>query len=184
MTAETTVRGIIDSAVAAGREALTPDEAKRICDAYDIPSADPAVAASATEAVAIAERIGYPVAAKIVSPDIAHKTDAGGVVLDIGNAEELARAHDSIVANARAFDAGCHHRWGTDTTPTRSHAGHPGSDRRGGDGPRVRKTGRLRPRWAARGSTRRHHVPVGAGYGRRDFIDARRHRGRGESSKA
>ena len=105
MTAETTVRGIIDSAVAAGREALTPDEAKRICDAYDIPSADQAVAASATEAVAIAERIGYPVAAKIVSPDIAHKTDAGGVVLDIGNAEELASAHDRIVANARAFDA-------------------------------------------------------------------------------
>ena len=105
MTAETTVRGIIESAVAAGREALTPDEAKRICDAYDIPSADQAVAASATEAVAIAERIGYPVAAKIVSPDIAHKTDAGGVVLDIGDAEELASAHDRIVANAKAFDA-------------------------------------------------------------------------------
>ena len=105
MTAETTVRDIIESAVAAGREALTPDEAKRICDAYDIPSADQAVAASATEAVAIAERIGYPVAAKIVSPDIAHKTDAGGVELDIGDATELASAYDRIVANARAFDA-------------------------------------------------------------------------------
>ena len=104
MTAETAVRGIIDSAVAAGRKALTPDEAKRICDAYDIPSADQAVAASATEAIAIAERIGYPVAAKIASPDIAHKSDAGGVVLDIVDAGELASAHDRIVANARAFD--------------------------------------------------------------------------------
>ena len=105
MTAETTVRGIIDNAVTAGRKTLTPDEAKRICDAYDIPSADQAVAASATEAVAIAERIGYPVAAKIVSPDIAHKTDAGGVELDIGDAAELASAYDRIVANAKAFDA-------------------------------------------------------------------------------
>ena len=105
MTAETTVRRIIENAVAAGRETLTPDEAKRICDAYDIPSAAQAVAASATDAVAIAERIGYPVAAKIVSPDIAHKTDAGGVALDIGDAEELASAHDRIVANARAFDS-------------------------------------------------------------------------------
>ena len=105
MTAETTVRGIIENAVAAGRETLTPDEAKRICDAYDIPSAAQAIAASATDAVAIAERIGYPVAAKIVSPDIAHKTDAGGVELDIGNATELAAAYDRIVANATAFNA-------------------------------------------------------------------------------
>ena len=105
MTAETTVRGIIDSAVAAGRETLTPDEAKRICDAYDIPSAAQELATSASEAVAIAERIGFPVAAKIASPDIAHKTDAGGVALDIGDAAELADAYDRIVANAQAFDA-------------------------------------------------------------------------------
>ena len=104
MTAETTVRGIIEAA-AVGREALTPDEAKRICDAYDIRSADQAVAGSAAEAVAIAETIGYPVAAKIVSPDIAHKTDAGGVVLDIADATALANAYGQVVANARAFDA-------------------------------------------------------------------------------
>ena len=105
MTAETTVRGIIERAAAAGREALTPDEAKRICDAYDIRSAAQAVAASPSEAVAIAEKIGYPVAAKIVSPDIAHKTDAGGVVLDIGNATELASAYERVIANAKAFNA-------------------------------------------------------------------------------
>ena len=105
MTAETIVRGIIERAVAAGREALTPDEAKRICDAYDIPSAAQAVAASPADAVNIAQQIGYPVAAKIVSPDIAHKTDADGVELDIGDATELTDAYDRIVANARAFDA-------------------------------------------------------------------------------
>ena len=105
MTAETNVRHIIEAADAAGREALTPDEAKRICDAYDIPSAAQGLATSASEALAMAEQIGYPVAAKIVSPDIAHKTDAGGVALDIGDATELASAYDRIVANAKAFDA-------------------------------------------------------------------------------
>ncbi len=105
MTAETNVRRIIEAAAAAGREALTPDEAKRICDAYDIPSAAQGLATSASEAVAMAEKMGFPVAAKIVSPDIAHKTDAGGVALDIGDATELESAYDRILANARAFDA-------------------------------------------------------------------------------
>ncbi len=105
MTAETNVRRIIEAAAAAGREALTPDEAKRICDAYDIPSAAQGLATSASEAVAMAEKMGFPVAAKIVSPDIAHKTDAGGVALDIGDATELESAYDRILANARVFDA-------------------------------------------------------------------------------
>ena len=177
MTAETTVRGIIESAVAAGREALTPDEAKRVCDAYDIPSADQAVAASATEAVAIAEQIGYPVAAKIVSPDIAHKTDAGGVVLDIGDAGELASAYDRIIANARAFDADAAidgvliQRQLERTQDTQEVIVGGVTD------PVFGKLVGFGPRRPVRGSVARHHVPVGAGHDRRDVLDARRHCG-------
>ena len=100
-----TARTIVDKAMAAGRAALKPDEAKQICDAYEIPTPQESVATSPEEAVAIADRVGYPVAAKIVSPDILHKTDAGGVVLDIADRAGMQSAYDQIMVNARAHQA-------------------------------------------------------------------------------
>ena len=75
------VRKILDQAKGAGRSALTAPEAKGICEAYGIAIPQEGVAASAAEAAQFASRIGFPVVMKIVSPQILHKTEAGGVVV-------------------------------------------------------------------------------------------------------
>src|SRR5262249_18292564 len=62
--------------------------------------------ATAAEAVAVAQAIGFPVALKIRSPDILHKTEAGGVMLDLRSAAEVQAAADALVASARAAHAG------------------------------------------------------------------------------
>src|SRR5205809_7770340 len=72
-------RKILDQAKAAGRSALTAPEAKGLCEAYGIAVPKEGVAGTATEAARLATRIGYPVVMKIVSPQILHKTEAGGV---------------------------------------------------------------------------------------------------------
>ena len=61
---------------------------------------------TAAEAAAAAEAIGFPVALKIVSPDILHKTEAGGVVLDLRSRDAVAAAADALVASARAAHPG------------------------------------------------------------------------------
>ncbi|MBI0382018.1 acetate--CoA ligase family protein, partial [Streptomyces albiflaviniger] len=63
------VRAVLDAARAEGRTALTAPEGKRITDAYGIPTPAEGLAESADEAVALADRIGFPVVLKIVSPD-------------------------------------------------------------------------------------------------------------------
>ena len=75
---------------------LTENQAKAFLRAYDIPVADSLVAHSAAEAVELAGRIGYPVVLKILSPQIVHKVDVGGVALDLENAEEVRAAYDRI----------------------------------------------------------------------------------------
>ncbi|NUK61404.1 acetate--CoA ligase family protein [Streptomyces lunaelactis] len=99
------VREVVDAALAEGRTALTAPEAKRIADAYGIPVPAEALAESVDEAVAFADRIGFPVVLKIVSPDIVHKTDAGGVRVGLASAAEVRGAFTAIVANARTYDA-------------------------------------------------------------------------------
>jgi acetyltransferase len=86
---------------------LTEHQAKAFLRAYDIPVADSLVAHSATEAIGLAERIGYPVVLKVLSPQIVHKVDVGGVALDLENAEEVRAAYDRIHVNtaARRSDA-------------------------------------------------------------------------------
>ncbi|RNG31611.1 acetate--CoA ligase family protein [Streptomyces botrytidirepellens] len=98
------VRAVLDAARAEGRTALTAPEGKRITDAYGIPTPAEGLAESADAAVALADRIGFPVVLKIVSPDISHKTDAGGVRVGLGSAAEVRGAYTAIVANARAYD--------------------------------------------------------------------------------
>jgi acetyl coenzyme A synthetase (ADP forming)-like protein len=98
------VRQVLDQANAAGRTALTAPEAKGICDAYGIAVPKEGVANDAAAAAALASAIGYPVVMKIVSPQILHKTEAGGVVVGVKNAQQAAEAFASIVANARRYD--------------------------------------------------------------------------------
>jgi acyl-CoA synthetase (NDP forming) len=98
------VRQVLDQAKAAGRTALTAPEAKGICDAYGIAVPKEGVANDGAAAAALASAIGYPVVMKIVSPQILHKTEAGGVVVGVKNAQQAAEAFASIVANARRYD--------------------------------------------------------------------------------
>ncbi|HSM15673.1 MAG TPA: acetate--CoA ligase family protein [Gemmatimonadales bacterium] len=95
-------RTILDRAVTAGLSKLSEIDTLDIFDAYGIPVAPARLASSAQQAAAIAEEFGYPVALKIVSPEIIHKTDVGGVVLGCDEAHEVREAFDQIVASVRA----------------------------------------------------------------------------------
>ena len=99
------VRKILDKAKADGRSALTAPEGKLVCDAYGITVPKEGVAASAGEAATLAHAMGFPVVMKIVSPDILHKTEAGGVIVGIKSAAEAEKAYDTIIANARKYKA-------------------------------------------------------------------------------
>ena len=102
---QSAVRKILDEAKAAARSSLTAPEAKGICEAYGIAVPKEGVAATASEAARLAASIGFPVVMKIVSPQILHKTEAGGVVVGVKSATEAEQAFTRIVANARRYDA-------------------------------------------------------------------------------
>jgi acetyltransferase len=91
---------------ALGRANLSESEAKQVIAAWGIPGPRGRSVQSAGEAVEAAERIGYPVALKIDSPDILHKTEAGVVRLDLRDAEAVRLAYDEILENARRHAAG------------------------------------------------------------------------------
>ncbi|MCG0285462.1 acetate--CoA ligase family protein [Streptomyces sp. PSAA01] len=97
-------RAVLDAARAEGRTALTAPEGKRITDAYGIPTPAEGLAETVDEAVSLADRIGFPVVLKIVSPDILHKTDAGGVRVGLSSCAEVRGAFTAIVDNARSYD--------------------------------------------------------------------------------
>ena len=87
-------------------------EAQEILKAYGLPTPQTVLARSSDEAVAAAEEFGYPVVLKIASPDISHKSDVGGVVVDLQNATEVMNAFKDITARAQrmrqeAYIAGC-----------------------------------------------------------------------------
>ncbi len=96
---------IIHQAKKEGRKALLEPEAKTICAEYGIPVNKFQVAKTEKEAAAYANEIGYPVVLKIVSPDIIHKSDAGGVKVNLKNAEEVSAAFKTIVENAKNYKA-------------------------------------------------------------------------------
>ena len=98
------VRRILDQAKAAGREALTAPEARGICEAYGINIPKEGVARTGEEAVRLASDIGFPVVMKIVSPQILHKTEAGGVLVGVKSADQVAQGFSTIVENARKYD--------------------------------------------------------------------------------
>jgi acetyl coenzyme A synthetase (ADP forming)-like protein len=98
------VRTVLDRAKKAGRSALSAPEAKKICDAYGIPVPREGLAKSADQAARMAARLGFPVVMKIVSDDILHKTEAGGVIVGVKSAAEAKRAYARIVANAKSYN--------------------------------------------------------------------------------
>src|SRR4051812_47868497 len=102
---ELEVRAVLDAVRAEGRTALTAPEGKVIADAYGIAVPGEELARDVEEAVAYAARFGGPVVMKIVSPDILHKTDAGGVVVGVEGSTDVRAAFHRIVGNARAYDA-------------------------------------------------------------------------------
>src|SRR5215813_352137 len=103
--AKDAVRKVLDQVKADKRTSLTAPEGKLVCDAYAIPVPKEGLAKSAAEAAKIAGDIGFPVVMKIVSPDILHKTEAGGVVVGVKSAAEAEKAHDTILANAKKYKA-------------------------------------------------------------------------------
>ncbi|MEO8202518.1 MAG: bifunctional acetate--CoA ligase family protein/GNAT family N-acetyltransferase [Betaproteobacteria bacterium] len=92
---------IFERAAAEKRAVLTGDEAEALAAAFGLPVSSPVVAASREAATAAAASIGFPVVLKIHSRDITHKTDVGGVRLDLRDAASVAAAFDAIVASAR-----------------------------------------------------------------------------------
>jgi len=103
-TNKTAVQQILDKVKAEGRTSLTAPEGKLVCDAYGIAVPKEVVAASAADAAKIAHGMGFPVVLKIVSPEILHKTEAGGVIVGVKSTDEVETGFATIMANARKYD--------------------------------------------------------------------------------
>ncbi len=96
-------QNIIDNALSEGRDALMEHEAKELLRLHGAPVSLDRLAVNEEAAVKIAEQIGYNVAMKIVSPDILHKSDAGGVMLRLKNEKEVREAFSTIIKNANEY---------------------------------------------------------------------------------
>ena len=96
---------IIENARNEGRDALTEIEAKEVFAAYKLPVTITKLAKTEEKAVSIAKEIGFPIVMKIVSPDILHKSDAGGVKVNIKDEASCREAYNTILTNAKAYKA-------------------------------------------------------------------------------
>lgn len=92
---------ILAKAAKEKRSLLTEIESKELLKAARIPVVETRLATSKKEAMEIAAKLGFPVVMKIVSPDVVHKSDAGGVKLSIQNATQAGRAYSEILANIK-----------------------------------------------------------------------------------
>jgi acetyl coenzyme A synthetase (ADP forming)-like protein len=97
------LRATINSALAAGRRALSAPEAQQLCEAYGISTPQQALATTASEAAQVASKLGFPVVLKIVSDDILHKTEAAGVIVGLENAAGVRAAFEQLVSNAKQY---------------------------------------------------------------------------------
>ena len=96
------VAEVIENARSQGRTLLTEVESKQVLHEAGIPVALSVLARDAKEAVNAAEKTGFPVVLKIVSPDIAHKSDVGGVRLGLESKEDVEEAFDEIMDTVKA----------------------------------------------------------------------------------
>jgi len=102
---EQLARSIIEKVRAHSDRNMTEIESKKIFNAYGLPVAKTELAKSEDEAVELAEEIGYPIVMKIMSPDILHKSDAGGVEVEIEDEAGVRAAFQKIMKNAKAYKA-------------------------------------------------------------------------------
>ncbi len=91
--------------LAKAESTLTEFQGKQLFAHYGIPITQESVATSEDQVVEIAESIGYPVALKILSPDILHKTEAGGLKLNLNGRDELVAAYRDVLSSAKAYKA-------------------------------------------------------------------------------
>ncbi len=110
------VMGLIEKARGEGRSILTEFESKQVLAAYGIPVAKTIIAANAVDAVKAANEIGYPIVLKLYSETITHKTDVGGVQLNLGNAEAVDKAFHAIETSV-AEKVGAKHFQGVTVQP-------------------------------------------------------------------
>jgi acetyl coenzyme A synthetase (ADP forming)-like protein len=96
-----TVERILDRVLESGRRQLTEVEALTVVKAYGIPTIPYRVAHSGEEAVAAAGELGFPVVLKVLSPDVVHKTEVGGVQVDLRSAQEVVEAFENIHQSIR-----------------------------------------------------------------------------------
>ena len=94
---------ITTSALREGRTALLEPEAKAICQVYGLPVPAFQTATTQEQAAEFAEKVGFPIVLKIVSPDILHKTEAGGVLLNLNSTVDVENGYKSILSNAKAY---------------------------------------------------------------------------------
>jgi len=101
-----TAQAQLKADLAAAPPSLTEYRSKRLLAEYGVPITREGLARSAEEAVRLAEEIGGPVVLKIQSPDILHKTEAGGIRLNLVGAEAVRQAYEQIIRNAQAYNPG------------------------------------------------------------------------------
>ena len=95
---------IFRGAALENREILTEDEAKRILKYYEFPVVETAVANNVDEAIAYARKMGFPVVLKILSPQIVHKSDAGGVILNVHSEADVREAFSTLIQRANDYN--------------------------------------------------------------------------------
>jgi acetyltransferase len=95
------LRDLFNIILMEGHEVLSETLSKALLEAYEIPVTKPSAARSAAEAVDVARRVGYPVVLKVLSPQITHKTDVGGVVLGLETDEAVRAAFEQVTTAAR-----------------------------------------------------------------------------------
>jgi acetyl coenzyme A synthetase (ADP forming)-like protein len=100
------VREILDGVRGEGRLSVGEAEAREILEAYGVPTPATYLARDAEEAAHFAEEIGFPVAVKIASPDIMHKTEVGGVRLNLASPDEVREAFDLMIYRTDRYMAG------------------------------------------------------------------------------
>ncbi|HEX5133237.1 MAG TPA: GNAT family N-acetyltransferase [Candidatus Krumholzibacteria bacterium] len=96
------LRAVFNTILSEGHDTLSESTSKALLEAYEIPVAKPFAARTPEDAVQFARRVGYPVALKVMSPQITHKTDVDGVALSLANDDRVRDAFERIVTTARA----------------------------------------------------------------------------------
>ena len=95
---------IFDETMKTDHKVITEDVSKSILKSYGVKVPPYALAKTAAEAVKASKKIGFPLVMKIVSPQILHKTDAGGVKVGVANAKEVKKTFDTIIKNVKKYD--------------------------------------------------------------------------------